>query len=86
MRFTVDSPYAVLTNRLIPNENFDPQNKTLSDLNKEALKRNFKHTLFGKAKIQLNVKLGQLYKSAMYEETSDELEEYANFMTQVGLF
>lgn len=49
----------------------------------EVLQQNFKHRLFGRAKIQLNVKLGQLYKSALYEETSDELEEYANFMTQV---
>lgn len=29
------------------------------------------------------MKLGQLYKSALYEETQEELEEYANFMTQV---
>jgi hypothetical protein len=40
--------------------------------------------LFGRAKVQLNVKLGQLCKSAMYEEAKEELQEYATFITQIS--
>jgi hypothetical protein len=41
--------------------------------------------LFGKGKLQLNVKLGQLYKSALYEETQEELQELATFMAQLSV-
>lgn len=74
MRFTLDSPHAVLTNRLVPAPSGD---------NVDGRQLPEKHSLFGRAKVQLNAKLGQLYKTAMYEETKEELEEYANFMTQV---
>jgi hypothetical protein len=40
--------------------------------------------LFGRAKVQVNVKLGQLCKTAMYEEATEELQEYATFMTQIS--
>jgi hypothetical protein len=38
---------------------------------------------FGRAKIRLNVRLGQFYKAAMYEELESEFHEFASFSTQV---
>lgn len=86
IRFTVDSPHGLLTNRLTPSttnkESVELGEVSSSPRKDDALSGKFDR-LFGRAKVQLNVKLGQLYKSALYEETQEELEEYANFMTQV---
>ncbi|KAI1727949.1 hypothetical protein DdX_00092 [Ditylenchus destructor] len=70
IRFTVDNPHGLLTNRLI------------SATNAERTTAKIETT---PAKVQLNGKLGQLYKSALYEETHEEFEEYANFMTQISV-
>uniref|UniRef100_A0A1I7S228 FSA_C domain-containing protein n=1 Tax=Bursaphelenchus xylophilus TaxID=6326 RepID=A0A1I7S228_BURXY len=74
VRFTIDGPTAVITNRLMLVEASDGNKVTNSEPER----------LLGRAKIQLNVKLGQLCKSAMYEEAKEELQEYATFMTQIS--
>uniref|UniRef100_A0A915EB37 Bridge-like lipid transfer protein family member 1 C-terminal domain-containing protein n=1 Tax=Ditylenchus dipsaci TaxID=166011 RepID=A0A915EB37_9BILA len=78
IRFTIDSPHAVLTNRLT-------NCSTTNETTEEPKQTSPIDRLFGRAKVQLNVKLGQLYKNALYEETQEELEEYANFMTQISV-
>lgn len=83
VRFTIDKPNAVFTNRLVHSSilNNQPSSAKVVDFKLERVPNN---RLSGRAKIHLNMKLGQLYKSALYEEIQDELEEYANFMTQVN--
>lgn len=43
----------------------------------------FQERLYGKATIGISAKLGQLVKTAMFEEIETELQEFATFMTQV---
>ncbi|KAI1727286.1 SIT4 phosphatase-associated protein [Ditylenchus destructor] len=86
IRFTVDNPHGMLTNRLISATNAERTTmklETTSSPRGEAVDKFDR--LFGRAKVQLNGKLGQLYKSALYEETHEEFEEYANFMTQISV-
>lgn len=79
VRFTIDNPCATFTNRLVRNPVHNQRDDDSAQFAPD-------HRLFGRGKVQLNVKLGQLYKSALYEETQEELEEFANFMTQVCSF
>ncbi|KAE9555244.1 hypothetical protein FO519_001495 [Halicephalobus sp. NKZ332] len=73
IRFTIDGPNATITNRLMLN----------SSGNQEVP---FQEQLFlGKASVQVNVKLGQLFKTAMYEEAPEELQEVATFMTNISV-
>ncbi|CEF63634.1 Fragile site-associated protein, C-terminal domain-containing protein [Strongyloides ratti] len=69
IRFTLDNPTLTLTNRY-----------------KIALDTSNKMTnpWIGRAKVQVNVKLGQFYKNAMFEEVDSELQELATFMTQIS--
>ncbi|CAD5207349.1 unnamed protein product [Bursaphelenchus okinawaensis] len=76
VRFTIDGPSAKITNRLMLAER--STSETTKSTNSEP------ERLLGRAKVQLNVKLGQLCKSAMYEEAKEELQEYATFMTQIS--
>uniref|UniRef100_F1KPJ4 Bridge-like lipid transfer protein family member 1 C-terminal domain-containing protein n=1 Tax=Ascaris suum TaxID=6253 RepID=F1KPJ4_ASCSU len=41
--------------------------------------------LYGKATIGISAKLGQLVKTAMFEEIETELQEFATFMTQISV-
>ncbi|KAI6241376.1 FSA-C domain-containing protein [Aphelenchoides fujianensis] len=75
IRFTIDGPTAVLTNRLALRPTGDAEHPP---------RASEPERLFGRAKVALNVTLGQLCKSAMYEEAKEELQEYATFMTQVS--
>ncbi|KAI6225838.1 FSA-C domain-containing protein [Aphelenchoides besseyi] len=78
IRFTIDGPTAVLTNRLALRPTGD------SETEQPLPSTSQPERLFGRAKVQLNVTLGQLCKTAMYEEAKEELQEYATFMTQVS--
>uniref|UniRef100_A0AC35TQR5 FSA_C domain-containing protein n=1 Tax=Rhabditophanes sp. KR3021 TaxID=114890 RepID=A0AC35TQR5_9BILA len=69
IRFTLDSPTLTLTNRY----------KMTSNNDKDML-----NPWIGRAKVQMNVKLGQLYKDAMFKEIKSELQELATFMTQIS--
>lgn len=55
-----------------------------NELVEESISSTQPERLFGRAKLAVNVKLGQLCKSAMYEEAPEELQEYATFMTQIS--
>uniref|UniRef100_A0A0N4ZSK5 FSA_C domain-containing protein n=1 Tax=Parastrongyloides trichosuri TaxID=131310 RepID=A0A0N4ZSK5_PARTI len=69
IRFTLDNPTLTLTNRY----------KMMS----ESLDKMI-NPWIGRAKVQVNVKLGQFYKNAMFEEVDSELQELATFMTQIS--
>uniref|UniRef100_A0A158R4Y4 FSA_C domain-containing protein n=1 Tax=Syphacia muris TaxID=451379 RepID=A0A158R4Y4_9BILA len=69
LRITCGNITANLTNRWV--------RKDLDD--KTVLER-----LYGKAVINLSAKLGQLVKTAMFEEIETELQEYATFTTQIS--
>uniref|UniRef100_A0A0N5B9N6 FSA_C domain-containing protein n=1 Tax=Strongyloides papillosus TaxID=174720 RepID=A0A0N5B9N6_STREA len=69
IRFTLDNPTLTLTNRY----------KIASDTSNKIT-----NPWIGRAKIQVNVKLGQFYKNAMFEEVDSELQELATFMTQIS--
>lgn len=79
IRFTVDGPNATLTNRLTLLTISDPDDPVEAPVLPEQF-------FLGKASVQVNIKLGQLFKTAMYEEAPEELQEVATFMTNVRLF
>lgn len=88
IRFTIDSPSASLTNRFVPQQEESEAFVTasrVSIIKEDGSLRNSHERLFGKGKLQLNVKLGQLYKNALYEETQEELQELATFMAQLSV-
>lgn len=87
IRFTIDSPIFILTNRLmpLPEANDKPQEEeSTGEEPTTSTAFSEPERLFGRAKVQVNVKLGQLCKTAMYEEATEELQEYATFMTQIS--
>uniref|UniRef100_A0AC35GQP9 Vitellogenin n=1 Tax=Panagrolaimus sp. PS1159 TaxID=55785 RepID=A0AC35GQP9_9BILA len=81
IRFTVDGPNATVTNRLtlIKVAEDDPLR---SESNVEPSIPD--QLIFGKASVQVNVKLGQLFKTAMYEEAPEELSEVATLMVKIS--
>ncbi|KAI6182660.1 FSA-C domain-containing protein [Aphelenchoides bicaudatus] len=84
IRFTIDGPVFILTNRLMPLPEPKTQGTSDEQAADESSSSSEPERLFGRAKVQVNVKLGQLCKSAMYEEAIEEFQEYAMFMTQIS--
>lgn len=55
-------------------ENTTKSHGEKSDIIEEPISSSQPERLFGRAKLAVNVKLGQLCKSAMYEEAVEELQ------------
>uniref|UniRef100_A0A1I7XZZ8 FSA_C domain-containing protein n=1 Tax=Steinernema glaseri TaxID=37863 RepID=A0A1I7XZZ8_9BILA len=91
VRFTLDKPEFMLTNRRmladVTQDGTVPVEPSLFASNEQiststlGAAKNSPERLYGKASVMLNAKLGQLYKSAMFEEIETELQEFATFMT-----
>uniref|UniRef100_A0A7E4VU99 FSA_C domain-containing protein n=1 Tax=Panagrellus redivivus TaxID=6233 RepID=A0A7E4VU99_PANRE len=81
IRFTIDGPNASITNRLTLLNGSSEMVMPDEEVNPKVPEQLF----FGKASVQVNVKLGQLFKTAMYEEAPEELQEVATFMTNIAV-
>ncbi|KAK0421995.1 hypothetical protein QR680_007305 [Steinernema hermaphroditum] len=91
VRFTLDKPEFMLTNRRMVAEPSQDGTVVVEPASNQRISASSltgpsssPERLYGKASVMLNAKLGQLYKSAMFEEIETELQEFATFMTTIA--